>query len=68
MTNPNECKPDREAFDYVYNALSKGESLNLRMLGMIFGQPFWELIVIMLTGLQVKNIGGNVNITVNEKM
>lgn len=40
-------EPNREEFEKVCKEL-KYESLNLTHLGRIFGQPFWELIVLCL--------------------
>lgn len=38
-------KPNKAAFDRVSKELADGSQLTFRMIGDVFGQPFWELIV-----------------------
>jgi len=40
-TNPYE-------FQNVSEELKRGEQLTLRMIGRVFGQPFWEVLVLSL--------------------
>lgn len=37
--------PNREAFERVYAELVDGEDLDWQMLGSIFGEDFWMLLV-----------------------
>lgn len=37
--------PNREAFERVYVELTEGEDLDWQMLGSIFGEDFWMLLV-----------------------
>lgn len=43
-----EYKVDRDAFDQVVKEIESGTELNCQMLGSIFGQPFWILMMLVL--------------------
>jgi hypothetical protein len=56
-------KVDRAAFDQVCADLENGATLNLSMIGDIFGQEFWKLMILAQTNIDVTSNGKiNVNI------
>lgn len=48
--NPETIElPSREAFEKLYKELETGErGLTLSDVGRVFGQPFWELLVMCM--------------------
>jgi hypothetical protein len=44
-----------EQFESVIETLNDGVPLNLSMIGDIFGQEFWKLIVLCQTNITVDN-------------
>jgi hypothetical protein len=43
---------NREAFENVVKALEKGDQLTLDAIGLVFGVPFYQLLVICLMDAQ----------------
>jgi len=55
---------DRAAFDRTAVNLAAGVPLNLRMIGDIFGQEFWELLILAQTNIHITP-DKNITITIN---
>jgi len=62
LRNDNLPLPSREEFEKLYTTLSHGVPLNLSMLGNVFGQEFWKLIVLVQTNINVKGDKLEINI------
>lgn len=41
-------QPNADAFDEVCEAIEDGEQLTLSHIGRVFGQPFWELLIMCM--------------------
>jgi len=48
MDYHNLPKPNKEAFEAVCNEIDRGNQLTFRHIGLVFGQAFWELMVLSL--------------------
>lgn len=57
------AKIDREALELVHEDLERGAELTLQHVGNVFGQEFWELIVMLLLDAQdaARAIQGAIN-------
>lgn len=57
------AKIDREALELVNEDLERGAELTLQHIGSVFGQEFWELIVMLLLDAQdaARAIQGAIN-------
>lgn len=49
--------PNKEEFNRVYEEVTHGVPLNLKMVGDIFGQEFWMLLVLVQTNIRVNTDG-----------
>ena len=56
-------KPNKKAFKDVCAKLDEGQQLTLDMVGEVFGQPFWVLVVYSLLDSQeaARAIQGAIN-------
>lgn len=45
-------KPNAAAFKRVSDQLERGDQLTFNMMGDIFGNPFWEMVVLSLLDAQ----------------
>jgi hypothetical protein len=55
--------PDQTAFDKTCHDLKHGIPLNLSMIGRIFGQDFWELLILVQTNIDL-TAKGKVNVNI----
>lgn len=44
----NNPPPNKENFEAVCNDIEHGAILNMHHIGLVFGQAFWELLVVCL--------------------
>jgi len=60
------CEINKDELAKVEDEL-KYEQLTLTHLGRIFGQPFWQLIVICLTSITIKTEADKIHIHLDGK-
>lgn len=47
-------KPNNEEYNKVCKQLEEGQALTLQMLGRIFGEDFWILVVVCMSQTTIK--------------
>lgn len=58
---------NEKELELLRNDLNRNTPLNLSMLGRVFGEEFWQLIVLCITNQDIRNDKGNIIININEK-